>query len=148
IRFVGRTALRGSLPMVQPRLVRLSVLALALLFARPAAVSAQGVAAPDAEDDPLPTSPLDARAWAKAKYEASRASVGKLAPARRAAAAGEYPDREKGFLEGRDTLDAVLDAARRQAQAELALCPTDADRVATLAGHWRRLQRIDGVNQL
>jgi hypothetical protein len=91
--------------------------------------------------------PLDAKALARAQFAAVHADPKELARAQLEVARLLYAAREREFLEGRGTLNFLLDASRKLLQAERAADPGAAGQAAALARHSARCGRIEAVEK-
>jgi hypothetical protein len=63
------------------------------------------------------------------------------------AAFTECQGRWQDFLVGRGTLDIMLGCSGRLRDAERELSPRKADQIAALEAHWKRVQKVKGINQ-
>jgi hypothetical protein len=63
------------------------------------------------------------------------------------AAFTECDARWQDFLAGRGTLDIFLGSSQRLCTAERDLSLKKADQVAALEGHWKRMQKVEEINQ-
>jgi hypothetical protein len=91
--------------------------------------------------------PLNAKFIAKAKVEAYHSNPKELAKERLEAALFEHESRIKEFLAGRGTLEFVIGSSLRRLDAELALCESEADRIAAMEDHWLRMKLVEQVNK-
>lgn len=97
------------------------------------------------QEDAGPRLSRDANA---ALFATTSARVGPLARARYEAARNELNERVKGFLAGRETLDAIVVCRHRLSRAELALCNTPGERVAVYERQWEQAWFAEEVHQL
>jgi len=103
------------------------------------------------EDSESPTllkgQPLDSKQLAREKFEAIHANLDELKQARFKAARSELDDRYKEFLTGHGSLILLHEAALCTLKSHLAVCTSQAERVAVLEDYWWLMHAIEGVNR-
>jgi hypothetical protein len=97
---------------------------------------------PGLEGDLLLTKDL-----ASAKFQATHSDAASLSRARSEAARQGVEARLQEFLDGRGTLDLLLESSRELLESEHARATNDADLRAALERHWERCKLIEATNQ-
>jgi hypothetical protein len=100
-----------------------------------------------AQDADRPALGLGVKPLAQWRFQVNGAKLKELAGAKLEAAQIIFQEREKEFLQGRGTLDFLLEAALRLLQEELAASNTELDRQAALESYCVRAQLFFDINK-
>jgi hypothetical protein len=100
-----------------------------------------------AQDADSPALGLGVKPLAESRFEVNGAKLEELAKAKLEAAQIIFQEREKEFLQGRGTLDFLLEAALRLLQEELAASNTELGRQAALESYCARAQLCVDINK-